>query len=38
MNVDAVYSALIDCGRFFFGGWVVMLLLASVIVFRRDMS
>jgi len=38
MNLDAIYSVLIDCGRFFFTGWVLMLLLASVIVFRQDWS
>jgi hypothetical protein len=38
MNVDALYSILINCGKFFLTGWAVMLLLASVIVFKQDLS
>lgn len=38
MNADIIYSVLIDFGRFFFTGWVLMLLLASVIAFRQDWS
>jgi|HubBroStandDraft_6_1064221.scaffolds.fasta_scaffold07039_6 hypothetical protein len=38
MDAEALYSILIDCGRFFLTGWVVLILLASVIVFRQDLS
>jgi hypothetical protein len=38
MDVDALYSILMNCGRFFLTGWVLLILLASVIVFRRDLS
>jgi hypothetical protein len=37
MDVDALYSILINCGRFFLTGWILLILLASVIVFRRDL-
>jgi hypothetical protein len=37
MNFETIYSVLIGCGRFFLTGWAVMLVLASVVVFRRDM-
>jgi hypothetical protein len=36
MNVETIYSVLIGCGRFFLTGWAVMLVSASVVVFRRD--
>jgi hypothetical protein len=38
MNVETIYSVLIGCGRFFLTGWAVMLVLASVVVFRQDIS
>jgi len=38
MDAETVYSFLIGCGRFFLTGWALMLLLASVVVFRRDLS
>jgi hypothetical protein len=38
MDAEALYSILIDCGRFFLTGWVVLILLASVILFRQDLS
>ncbi len=38
MDVDALYSILINCGKFFLAGWALMLLLASVIVFKQDLS
>jgi hypothetical protein len=38
MDVEKIYSVLIDCGRFFLTGWAVLLVFASVVVFRRDLS
>jgi hypothetical protein len=38
MNVETIYSVLMDCGRFFLTGWALLLVLASVVVFRRDLS
>ena len=42
MDVDLVYSYLIDSTWFFLGSWVVLLLTASVVVFvpfgRRRVS
>jgi len=38
MDAETIYSVLINCGRFFLTGWAVLILLASVIVFRQDLS
>jgi hypothetical protein len=38
MNAETIYSFLIGCGKFFLTGWALMLLLASAVVFRRDLS
>ncbi len=38
MNFDVVYSWLIDSTWLFLGSWVVLLLAACVIAFRRDGS
>ncbi len=37
MDAETVYSVLIDCGKFFLTGWVLVIVLASVVVFRRDL-
>jgi hypothetical protein len=38
MNIDVVYSWLIDSTWLFLGSWVVLLLAAYVVTFRRDGS
>jgi len=38
MSLDLIYSLLLNCSRFFFAGWMVMLLSLSVVVFRRDLN
>jgi len=38
MNVDVVYSYLIDSVYFFLGSWVILLLAAYVAAFGRDWS
>jgi len=36
MNVDLVYSCLIDSACFFLGSWVILLLAAYGMAFGRD--
>jgi len=38
MNFDLVYSYLIDSTWFFLGSWVIMLVVASLVAFRRDLA
>jgi hypothetical protein len=38
MNIDLIYSYLINATWFFLSSWVLMLLLAGVAAFRRDLS
>lgn len=38
MNVDVVYSYLMNSGLVFLGGWTLMLVTAAVLVFRQDDS
>lgn len=38
MNVDLVYSYLINASLFFLGSWAVLLVLACVVEFRHDGS
>lgn len=38
MNVDLVYSYLINASLFFFGGWAVLLVLACIVEFRNEWS
>jgi len=36
MNFDLLYSYLIDSTWFFLGSWLIILLAASFVAFRRD--
>jgi hypothetical protein len=38
MNFDVVYSYLIDSTWFFLGSWVILLITASLVAFRRDLA
>lgn len=38
MNVDLVYSCVIDFACFLLGGWMTLLLAAYVVAFYRDPS
>lgn len=38
MNLDLIYSVLLNCGRLFFIGWTVLLISAGLVVFRSDLS
>jgi len=38
MNFDLVYFYLIDSTWFFLGSWVIMLVVASLVAFRRDLA
>jgi len=38
MNFELVYSYLIDSTWFFLGSWVIMLVAASLVAFRRDLA
>jgi len=38
MNVDLVYSCVIDFACFLLGGWMTLLLAAYVVAFYRDSS
>lgn len=38
MNFDLLYSYLIDSTWFFLGSWVIMLVTASLMAFRRDLA
>jgi len=37
MNLDLVYTFLLDCGRLFFTGWTVLLISAGIVVFRGEL-
>jgi hypothetical protein len=37
MNADVLYSILMSCSWFLLGGWTLLLLLASVSVFREEL-
>ncbi len=38
MNLDLIYSVLLNCGRLFFTGWSIVLISVGIVVFRRDLS
>jgi len=38
MNFELVYSYLIDSTWFFLGSWVIMLVAASLVAFRRGLA
>jgi hypothetical protein len=38
MNVDLVFSYLMNASLFFLGSWAVLLVLACVVEFRREWS
>jgi|GEM_PF-6144559 len=38
MTADIVYSVLLRCSWFFLGGWTLLLLLASAVAFREELS
>jgi hypothetical protein len=38
MNIDLVYSYLMNASLFFLGSWAVVLVLACVVEFRHELS
>jgi hypothetical protein len=38
MDLDFLYSCVIDCTWFFLGTWLMVLLGACIVAFRRDAS